>query len=65
MTAESTPFKHGGVLFIAALAALGIVMRSKFVDLLTKTTGTWIGGVESPQRAGARADTESKSPSAA
>lgn len=64
MTADFTTSKHRGVLSILALVALGIVMRFKFVDLLTKTTGTWIGGVESPHRAGARADTVSKSPGA-
>lgn len=64
MTAESTPSKHRGVQSILALVAICIAMRFKFVDLLTKTTGTWIGGVESPHRAGARVDTVSKSPSA-
>jgi hypothetical protein len=39
------------VLPVLALVALGVVLRFTFVDLLTKTTGTWIGGVESPHRA--------------
>lgn len=37
-------------LVAAALAAVAaaVVLRYVFVDVLTKTTGTWIGGVESP-----------------
>jgi len=43
---------------ILALVAVAAVLRFTFVDLLTKTTGTWMGGVESPHR-------DSKDPSAA
>ena len=64
MTAESTPLTHRVLAALVAFVALGLVLRLKFVDLLTKTTGTWVGGVESPHRDGARADTLSKSPSA-
>jgi hypothetical protein len=38
------------VVAAVALIAVGFAARAWFVDVLTKTTGTWIGGVESPQR---------------
>ena len=65
MTAESTPSKRPVLLPMLALVALGTVLRYTFVDLLTKTTGTWIGGVEAPHRTDASTSTVSKGPSAA
>ena len=53
MTADPIPSRHRVVFPILALAALVVLLRIRFVDLLTKTTGTWIGGVESPHRGGA------------
>ena len=58
MTAEATVTssgtssgsKRGVLLLILALVAVAAVVRFTFVDLLTKTTGTWMGGVESPHR---------------
>ena len=58
MTAEATATssgtssgsKRGVLLPILALLAVAAVLRFTFVDLLTKTTGTWMGGVESPHR---------------
>lgn len=50
MTAEKT--KGGVLLPIVAIVAIGVVLRFTFVDVLTKLTGTWMGGVESPRRAG-------------
>jgi len=46
----SSGSKRGVVLAILALVAVAAVVRFTFVDLLTKTTGTWMGGVESPRR---------------
>jgi hypothetical protein len=34
---------------LVVLVATGAALRLVFVDLLTKLTGTWIGGVESPR----------------
>ena len=65
MTAEFTPSKRPILRAVLALAAIGIVLRYTFVDLLTRATGTWIGGVESPRRADPSASTASKGPSAA
>lgn len=59
MTTESAPSKSRVLVAMLALLAFGIVVRSRFVDVLTKTTGTWIGGVESPHRAGPGAETVS------
>lgn len=43
---------RGGVLLpIVAIVAIGVVLRFTFVDALTRLTGTWMGGVESPRRA--------------
>ena len=53
MTVEaisSSGSKRGLLLPILAIVAIGVVLRHTFVDLLTKTTGTWMGGVESPHR---------------
>jgi len=61
MTAEPTLSKRAILLPILALVALGVVLRYTFVNLLTKTTGTWIGGVDSPHRADASTSTESTS----
>ena len=48
MTAEN---RTSGVLQpILAVVAIGVVLRFAFVDALTKMTGTWMGGVESPRR---------------
>ena len=47
---SSSGSKRGVVLPILALVAVAAVVRLTFVDLLTKTTGTWMGGVESPHR---------------
>jgi hypothetical protein len=58
MTVEKTPQagKRTGVLLpILAIVAIGVVLRFTFVDALTKLTGTWMGGVESPRRAGSPA----------
>lgn len=54
MTAETTSRSNhrGAVLPVLALAALGVALRFRFVDTLTKLTGTWMGGVESPSRTG-------------
>lgn len=49
MTAEQLA-KRGVILPIVAALAIGVVLRFFFVDALTKLTGTWIGGVESPHR---------------
>jgi len=65
MTAEFTSSKRPILRAMLALVALGVVLRFTFVDLLTKATGTWIGGVESPHRADASTSTMSKGPSAA
>jgi len=65
MTAEFTPSKRPVLRALLALVAVGIVMRFTFVDLLTKATGTWIGGVESPHRSDASTSTVSQGPSAA
>jgi len=46
----SSGSKRGLLLPILALVAVAAVLRFTFVDLLTKTTGTWMGGVESPHR---------------
>lgn len=51
MTAEKT--KGGVMLPIVVIVAIGVVLRFTFVDVLTKLTGTWMGGVESPRRASA------------
>jgi hypothetical protein len=61
MTAESNPpnsnpSRKGVVVPLLAIAAIGIVLRFTFVDALTKLTGTWIGGVESPQRRAGASD---------
>ena len=48
MTAESNPSKRGVLVPLLAVVAIGVVLRFTFVDALTKLTGTWIGGVESP-----------------
>jgi hypothetical protein len=34
------------VVAVAAVVAVGAVVRRWFVPLLTATTGTWIGGVD-------------------
>jgi len=65
MTAEFTPSKRPIILAMLGLVALGIALRCTFVDLLTKATGTWIGGVDSPHRADASTGTVSNGPSAA
>lgn len=49
MTAESNPSKRALLLPLLAVVAVGVVLRFTFVDALTKLTGTWIGGVESPR----------------
>ena len=64
MTAEPTASSRHLLLPILALVALGIVLWYTFVDLLTKTTGTWIGGVESPHRADANTSTKTEGQSA-
>ena len=46
----SSGSKRSVLLPILALVAVAAVLRFTFVDLLTKTTGTWMGGVESPHR---------------
>jgi hypothetical protein len=55
MTAESRRTRDV-LVPILAVAAIAVIMRYTFVDLLTKTTGTWIGGVESPSPKGRGAD---------
>lgn len=50
MTAESNPSKRNLLVPLLAVGVLGIALRFFFVDALTKLTGTWIGGVESPHR---------------
>ncbi len=52
MTAEANPSgsKRRVLLPILALVAIGVGLRYYFVDALTKLTGTWMGGVESPHR---------------
>ena len=50
MTAEPTSSGARRFVTVLALIALGVLMRFTFVDLLTKATGTWMGGVESPRR---------------
>ncbi len=35
---------------LAAVAALVIIGRDRLVDLLTKTTGTWVGSPEAAAR---------------
>ncbi len=51
MTAETnSTSKPRLLLLILGVAAMGLVVRVTFVDALTKLTGTWMGGVESPHR---------------
>ncbi len=64
MTADFSRSRHRVFVPLLVLVTLGAILRFRFVDLLTKVTGTWIGGVESPHRAEAQADTAAKSPSA-
>ena len=48
------PTDRPAVRLVAALAVtvvIAAVLRARFVDLLTRTTGTWIG---SPDRVGRR-----------
>jgi hypothetical protein len=49
MTAEQ-PSMRNVLVPLLAIAAIGVALRFFFVDALTKLTGTWIGGVESPHR---------------
>lgn len=70
-TSTSTPSgsKRGALLSMVALVALGVGLRLFFVDALTKVTGTWMGGVESPHRSAPAANPDAnpapKGPSAA
>jgi hypothetical protein len=49
MTVRKT--ERSALLPIVAVVVIGVVLRFTFVDALTKLTGTWMGGVESPRRA--------------
>jgi hypothetical protein len=44
------------IVALVAVVAVGIALRLWFVDALTKSTGTWIGGVDSPRRPSTRVE---------